>query len=433
MAVILFAAACSKKEVTPPTPPPAAGVPGCTVNVLPLPNSVVTSGTSISLSWTSSTNATSYDVFLGKSITGLNTIARNVVGTTTTFTADSAGAYFWYVQPKNSAGSAVGCISAISSFTVNIIAPPPPFGFYVVGYFPSYRDPNAVPDVKFRMCNVINYAFASVTSTGGLSVAGPSVLTAVAAKAKANNAKIMLSINGSHTDFKNMCASSAGRTNFTKTVMNTLRQYQLNGVDVDWEFPTTSDGTDVTFTALMKELSDSCHTNSKYYITAAVTAGKYAGGFRDAIRSELFGYLDWFNIMAYDDFNVSVKYKHHSDYALAVTCMNYWIATRGMPPAKAVLGIPAYGRPSGITQTNTVLTYAGILGQGGSSQSDSAVVTAGGFTNYTIYYNGQPTAKKKAMYAKGFGNGVMLWEKGQDSHDNTSLLKAICDTIGRAY
>ena len=31
------------------------------------------------------------------------------------------------------------------------------------------------------------------------------------------------------------------------------------------------------------------------------------------------------------------------------------------------------------------------------------------------------------------GNGVMLWEKGQDTNDEYSLLKAVCDTIGRAY
>ena len=61
------------------------------------------------------------------------------------------------------------------------------------------------------------------------------------------------------------------------------------------------------------------------------------------------------------------------------------------------------------------------------------VVSAGGFTNYTIYYNGQPTAKKKAMLSKNMANGIMMWEKGQDAHDGNSLLKAVCDTIGRTY
>jgi chitinase len=49
------------------------------------------------------------------------------------------------------------------------------------------------------------------------------------------------------------------------------------------------------------------------------------------------------------------------------------------------------------------------------------------------YYNGQPTIKKKTMLAKSMANGVMLWEKGQDSNDSTSLLKAVNDTLARVY
>jgi GH18 family chitinase len=215
--------------------------------------------------------------------------------------------------------------------------------------------------------------------------------------------------------------------------MSKVRQYGFEGVDVDWEFPSTSDGTHLTFTALMKELSDSLH-GSRYYLTAAITAGKYAGSFRDAIQSEVFAYVDFFNVMAYDDFSTTVPYKHHSDYTLAVTCLNYWLTTRGMPPAKCVLGFPAYGRPSGITQSGTTLAYRDILAQGGSPLSDSAVVAAPSFsTPFTIYYNGQPTVKKKAILAKQRANGVMMWEKWHDAVDGASLLKAACDTVGRAY
>lgn len=322
---------------------------------------------------------------------------------------------------------------APATTTPEPITVPPAFGFRVIGYFPDYRDVNAIPDVKFRMCNVINYAFATVNNSGSFSINDPAKLTAVATKAKANAAKIMLSFNGSHTDFKNIASSQTNRSSFVHAVMNVIRQYSLHGVDMDWEFPTTADGTDATYTLLMKELSDSCHRGGRYYLSAAITAGKYAGGIRDAIRNELFSYVDWFNIMAYDDFSTTVPYKHHSDYALAQTCLNYWVTTRGMPSFKAVLGLPGYGRPSGITQSGTVLTYSGILGQGGNPQLDSAIVTAGSFTNYKIYYNGQYTVKRKTILAANIGNGVMFWEKGQDTHDNTSLLKAACDTIGRPY
>ena len=286
------------------------------------------------------------------------------------------------------------------------------------------------------MTNVVMYAFYGVNGSGTLSApsAPSSTLTAVRDKARANNAKVFLAINdGAAGNFKNMAATAAGRNNFIKDVMNTVRANTLDGIDIDWEFPSTSDGTDATFTLLIKELSDSLHRDGRYYLSCAITAGKYAGGIRDAIRNEIFPYVDFFNIMAYDDFSTTVPYRHHSDYTLATVCLNYWLNTRSMPAAKAVLGVPGYGRPSGITQSNTVLTYSGILAQGGNPQLDSAIVTAGGFTNYTIYYNGQYTVKRKAKLAKDIANGVMFWEKGQDAHDNNSLLKAACDTVGRSY
>lgn len=318
--------------------------------------------------------------------------------------------------------------------TPGVIAPPPAFGFYVVGYFPSYRDLSTISDARFRMCNVICYAFASLGSSGTVTVGSPSVLSAVVAKAQRTNTKVFISLNGDAANWKAMAATSGGRTNYIKQVMNIVRAYNLQGVDVDWEFPSTSDGTDVTYTALMKEFSDSCHMNSKYYLTAAITPGKYSGGYRDAIKAELWtgNYVDFFNIMAYDDFNTSVPYKHHSDYALANTCLNYWLNTRGMPASKAVLGVPAYGRPSGISQSGNILTYNQILGKGGSSQSDSAVVTVDTKT-FMIYYNGQPTIKQKSLLAKDRANGVMMWEMGQDADDGNSLLKAACDAVGRAY
>lgn len=317
-----------------------------------------------------------------------------------------------------------------------VIKAPAPFGFYVVGYFPSYRNLNDIPDVKFRMCNVINYAFFQVTADGLLGVNNELVFNAVINKARANNAKIFISVNDGKGDgtgyFTAMAATATGRNKFIVDVMKKVRQYKVDGIDIDWEFPSATNGTATTYLALMKELSDSLHVDGKYYLTTAITAGKYAGGYRDAVTTELVPYVDFFNIMAYDDFSTTVQYKHHSDYALAQTCLNFWL-NKGFPKEKLVLGLPAYGRPSGITQSGTIKTYAQILAAGGDSQKDSAIVSATSYPSYTVYYNGQYTIKRKTMLAKTSANGVMLWEKGQDTHDNYSLLKAVCDTLGRTY
>ncbi|MFZ9694255.1 MAG: glycosyl hydrolase family 18 protein [Chitinophagaceae bacterium] len=436
--ILLLMATCSKKDSPAPSPTPT--LPGCASIISPVGGSFVTS-TSVVLTWSGVTGASTYDVYLGTSSSPTTAIATAVNGTTYTHTIPSTPniTYYWYVIPKNTAGAATSCSATERTFTYIVINAPASLGYYVVGYFPSYRSLADVPDIKFRMTNVVVYSFYQVNASGSLVAPSSPVasLTAVATKAKSNNAKILLGINDGSgdgkTNFKNMASTQSGRTNFIKQVMNVVRSQQLHGVDVDWEFPSTSDGSDITFTSLIKELSDSLHRDAAYYLSCAVTAGKYAGGIRDAIRNEIFPVVDFFNIMAYDDFSTSTPYRHHSDYTLATVCLNYWLTTRDMPAAKAVLGLPGYGRPSGITQSNTVLSYRSILSQGGNSQLDSAVVSSGGFSNYTIYYNGQYTIKRKAKLAKDIAGGIMLWEKWQDAPDGNSLLKAACDTVGRSY
>lgn len=435
--VLVLFYSCGKKDSTPN--PPANPVPGCSGGNGPANGSFVTS-TSVTLSWNSVGTASAYDIYLGTTAVPTTLIAANVTGTSTTYTipATPNATYYWYALPKNSGGSATGCTGTVQSFTYIVITPPASLGYYVVGYMPSYRVLADIPDVKFRMTNVVIYAFYGVNGSGTISApTSGSSLAATATKARANNAKILLGINDGtgdgKTNFKNMASTAAGRTNFIKSVMAVVRANNLDGVDMDWEFPSTSDGTDVTFTALMKELSDTLHRDARYYLSAAVTAGKYAGGIRDAIKNEIFPYVDFFNIMAYDDFSTSTPYRHHSDYTLATVCLNYWLTTRGMPAAKAVLGIPAYGRPSGMTQSGTIKTYKDILAAGGNPQYDSATVSTTTFPSYTVYYNGQYTTKRKAKLAKDIAAGVMFWEKGQDAMDGNSLLKAACDTIGRTY
>ena len=284
---------------------------------------------------------------------------------------------------------------------VNIV-PPPELGFYVVGYFPSYRDPATMPDVKFKMCNVVIYAFANVAATGDITIANPARLTVVAERSKANGAKVFLSFNGTVANWQQMAATPGTRNYFIRQVMSAVRANRLDGVDIDWEYPSTADGTAQTFTSLMKELGDSCHVDGRYYLSAAITSGKYAGAIRDAVSTELLqgNQIDFYNIMAYDDFSTTLPFRHHSDMSLAETSLNYWVNTRGMPKRKAILGIASYGRPSGMTQTNTVLTYAAILGQGGRPDSDSATVTATGHGQDAGRHGGR---RAPARPARGMG------------------------------
>ncbi|MCC6727380.1 MAG: HYR domain-containing protein, partial [Saprospiraceae bacterium] len=91
--------------------------PGCTSNAAPINNTTGVNPASVTLSWISAANASSYDVYLGTVNPPTATVATNVAGTTTTVTNLNSGAtYFWYVVPKNTAGSATGCASGVTNF-----------------------------------------------------------------------------------------------------------------------------------------------------------------------------------------------------------------------------------------------------------------------------------------------------------------------------
>lgn len=399
-------------------------------------------GNSVELKWNKVTGAANYDVYAGASANTASLIASNLTDTLYNYTLPSAPlstTLYWYVVPKNVVGSATNSQATAVSFRQMVIKAPEPLVMPLVTYFPSYRSVTEYPDAMFKMCDVVNYAFGNVNATGTTDIASLSVFQSLYTKARANGSKVFLSIAGA-ANFKTMAETETGRTNFIKDLMNKVRQYGLDGIDIDWEYPRTTDGTDVTFAALMKQLSDSLHVDGKYYLTAAVTPGIYSGSVRDGIKTEIFGYVDLLMIMAYDDFTTdpNFPYKQHSSMSTATVSLNYWLNTRALPKQKCVLGIPAYGRNSGATQVSasykTILTSGTQLGPAPLFQSDSARMTRTDGSTYTTYYNGVLTVAAKTNLAKDRANGVFFWELGHDASDlNVSLHRTAADILGKTY
>jgi hypothetical protein len=243
--LVMLISSCSKKDSPSPSPTPTP-VPGCASNTNPSNGTIFTSSTTtLNFNWSAVSGATAYDLYLGTSAASASVIASNITGTSHTMPmlmTPSSETYYWYVKPKNSSGTSAACSPTATSFTFAVIQSPAAFGYYVVGYFPSYRNLADVPDIKFRMTNCVVYSFYTVNSSGDL--AAPSspaaTLTALRDKARTNNAKVFLGINDGSGDgktyFKNM-ATTAGEGNI-KQIMNTVRANSLDRVDMDWEYPT---------------------------------------------------------------------------------------------------------------------------------------------------------------------------------------------------
>lgn len=93
--------------------------PGCPTLSSPANNASV-SGALPTLSWSSATNASSYDIYLDGNTTPTTLVgtANNAATSYTLTTPLAAGNYYWYVVAKNSAGVATGCASNTWKFTI---------------------------------------------------------------------------------------------------------------------------------------------------------------------------------------------------------------------------------------------------------------------------------------------------------------------------
>ncbi len=92
--------------------------PSCTTNSSPANGSygALSSAGAATISWAAASGATSYDVYWGSTNPPTTNIG-NVAGTTANVTGLSAGnTYYWYVAPKNAAGTASGCSSSTTNF-----------------------------------------------------------------------------------------------------------------------------------------------------------------------------------------------------------------------------------------------------------------------------------------------------------------------------
>ncbi|HEY0770051.1 MAG TPA: glycosyl hydrolase family 18 protein [Sphingobacteriaceae bacterium] len=292
----------------------------------------------------------------------------------------------------------------------------------IVAYFPSYRDPAGVSASKYQLITHLYYSFLNPDSNGNLlPVPNITRFNSVIATARANGVKVGIAVAGA-TNLKIIAASASKRTTLVNNLVNFVVQNNLDGLDMDWEFPRTSDGTHLTYALLMQELSTALHAQNKY-LSAAITAGVYSGAVRDGILTEVFNYADFFNIMVYDGLNWdSAQPNQHASYNMAVASLDYWVTTRGMPKEKAILGFPAYGLSNG---SSTSVSYRDLVAAGASPSADSF-----NYNGITYGYNGTATVTSKANLAKLRGNGVMLWEMYGDTNGSVSLLQSAKTALG---
>lgn len=278
--------------------------------------------------------------------------------------------------------------------------------FKVVGYVTPAANIDAI---DFSLLTHINYSFLIPRANGTIRPFGaPNHLRAVVAQAKKHDVKVLIAVGGWGWDkeFEALAADPAIREKLAQRVAEFCDTYELDGIDIDWEYPNAG-ASAANFAALAIAFRSALPAGA--LVTAAVLADASDA---EGISTDAVGHLDFINLMVYDG-----PSDDHSSYAMAERSIASWLA-RGIDAEKLVLGVPFYGRPGNAT-------YRTLLVSDPSAASGDRILFKGVEQNY----NGPATIRRKTELALQRVGGIMIWELSQDARGSDSLLRVIGETV----
>ena len=295
--------------------------------------------------------------------------------------------------------------------TATLSPTPEPRNFRVIAYATDAAVPALIP---FDMLTHINYAFLLPNDDGTFKpIINAWMVGELIRLGRENHVKVLVSVGGWGWDnqFETMAADPARRNAFVQNLLTIVSQYQFDGVDIDWEYPDAGQSSQ-NFLAIIQELRSALPKGA--LLTAAVAA---LGDNGDGIPAESFKFMDFVNLMAYDNTGPS-----HSSFDFAQASIDHW-EERGLPAEKTVLGVPFYGR--GTEARATEISYARIVkADPANAQVDSASVNG-----VQVNYNGIPTMQAKTILALKRASGIMFWTLENDATGDLSLLNAIHQVV----
>jgi len=328
--------------------------------------------------------------------------------------------------------------------------------------------------IKGQYLSDIIIAFAIIdVKAGGTSVYIPEVRSGSfklwdevsRLKAKFPHLKVNFSVGGGSDDglagYSDMAANPSMRAAFSANVCKWLEDYNMDGVDIDWEYPVGPSWWSVrhpedkdNYISLLRDLRGAMNAlgakTGKYYsLSTAVPASTWFVQANDVIAAS--EYIDGFKLMSYDYYGFwnsrtghnAALYRNPSDpenWSTDQAVKVYLDA--GVPAEKLIMGVAFYGQAwrgvaSGNNANGLYQASAGFLDT--FAWSDIKKNFLNSYKRYwdniakaPYLYNGdiwisytdhdQIRALTDYVKEKKLG-GYFVWEYGQDM--NTELLKTL--------
>lgn len=323
-----------------------------------------------------------------------------------------------------------------------------------------YRNYYGLTNQFFETMDIIYCAFIMFNPDGTLkNNAGvlANIEYSVLPKAKENGIYTILSLGGGGSEPSSAFASVTKNAEARKTLINNIidiiNKYGFDGVDVDWETPTSSQAQ--YFTLFIKELNEAVKKNNSHHlITAAIGGGKWQPTRYDLSNSSK--YLDFINVMTYSMSSSSGYYQnalykrtgfHNTEYRVGGTLSSCSIDETvtiynnlGVQNNKLIFGLAFYGtrqyNNEGRWVSNGSIYYTTIKNQYLNNPNytyyydeDAQVpyIISNDLTTFISFDDPRSIAAKCDYVKNNNCAGLMYWENGCDTTGD--LVQAIYDNL----
>ena len=291
-------------------------------------------------------------------------------------------------------------------------------------------------DVDTTFLDFVIYAFALIQPDGTLQPYSTKYLTDLTnLRIEKPDLKVIMAIGGWGADgFSDAALTPESRYAFAREAKKWVDEYDLDGIDLDWEYPGSSASgiksrkeDKENFTLLIQALRDVLGW-SKWISVAGSGDAAYI---RNVEINKIAPLINYFNIMAYDftagETGANAA-KHQANlYPSALALNNSYsvdgyvqnLINAGMPSTQLLLGIPYYGRfGATLTKTYDELRKSYLNKNGYQVRWDNdakAPYIVDKYGNFAMSYDNILSIYFKGLYV--FENclgGLFAWHSGMD-------------------
>ena len=324
----------------------------------------------------------------------------------------------------------------------------------VVAYLYASDGFSGINEESLEHVDYINYSFGGVVNGKAVVSDNPQLRTVLSYRDQGVRVGLALGGWGSG-DFSNAVRTAESRTIFADSIIELMKKYNFDGIDIDWEYPGSSTAgipSHHTDTANLNLFCQELYGKIKAYRQDALLT-MAVGPYNSFDFAKLHPYIDYFNLMTYDHSIGDSTAMHHSSlytgtYAhTGVHGSVNFLLNKGLPAKKIVIGCALYGRTApfapkpeaklgGKLTTTLTKTYSytqieeGIKNGTYIEMYDEVacanyIITTGSNTaGRFITYDGVQSVTAKCNYVIEHElGGVMFWDYTQDK--NGTLVNAI--------